>query len=111
MWIGSEPSKTLCVCAKLLQWHLMLCDPMDCSLLDSYVHGILQARIPEWVAMPSSREIFLTILERNQCLLHLLYCRWTPPWAHPGFCFTLYLVSVSSFHNKNVFVFVEQDGE
>ena len=55
MWIGSEPSKTLCVCAKLLQWHLMLCDPMDCSLLDSYVHGILQARIPEWVAMPSSR--------------------------------------------------------
>ena len=24
---------------------------MDCSLLDSSVHGILQARIPEWVAI------------------------------------------------------------
>ena len=32
-----------------------LCDPMDCSLPDSCVHGILQARILEWVAMPSSR--------------------------------------------------------
>ena len=32
-----------------------LCDPMDCSPPDSYVHGILQARILEWVAMPSSR--------------------------------------------------------
>ena len=32
-----------------------LCDPVDCSLPDSSVHGILQARILEWVAMPSSR--------------------------------------------------------
>ena len=30
-------------------------DPMNCSLPDSSVHGILQARILEWVAMPSSR--------------------------------------------------------
>ena len=27
------------------------CNPMDCSLLDSSVHGILQARILEWVAI------------------------------------------------------------
>ena len=32
-----------------------LCDPMDCSPPGSSVHGILQARIMEWVAMPSSR--------------------------------------------------------
>ena len=32
-----------------------LCDPMDCSPPDSSVHGILQARLLEWVAMPSSR--------------------------------------------------------
>ena len=32
-----------------------LCDPMDCSLPGSSVHGILQARILEWVATPSSR--------------------------------------------------------
>ena len=34
---------------------LTLCDPMDCSPPGSSVHGILQARILEWVAMPSCR--------------------------------------------------------
>ena len=33
-----------------------LCDSMDCSPPGFSVHGILQARILEWVAMPSSRE-------------------------------------------------------
>ena len=32
----------------------LFCDPMDCSLPGSSVYGILQARILEWVAMPSS---------------------------------------------------------
>ena len=32
-----------------------LCDPMDCSPPGSSVHGVLLARILEWVAMPSSR--------------------------------------------------------
>ena len=32
-----------------------LCDPMDYSLPGSSIHGIFQARILEWVAMPSSR--------------------------------------------------------
>ena len=32
-----------------------LCDPIDCSLPLSCVHGILQARILEWVAFPFSR--------------------------------------------------------
>ena len=32
-----------------------LCDAMDCSPVGSSVHGILQERILEWVAMPSSR--------------------------------------------------------
>ena len=44
-----------CMCAKALQSCLTLCDPMDCSLPGSSVHGILQARILEWVAMSSSR--------------------------------------------------------
>ena len=34
---------------------LTLCDPMDCSPPGSSVHGILQARRLEWVAMPFSR--------------------------------------------------------
>ena len=33
---------------------LTLCDPMDCSLPGSSVHGILQTRIVEWVAMAST---------------------------------------------------------
>ena len=32
-----------------------LCDPMDCSLPSSSVHGILQVRILEWVAITFSR--------------------------------------------------------
>ena len=42
-------------CASALSC-LILCDPMDCSPPGSSVPGILQARILEWVAMPSSRE-------------------------------------------------------
>ena len=34
---------------------LTLCDPMDCSPPDSSVHGILKARILEWVDFPFSR--------------------------------------------------------
>ena len=43
---------TLCCClaAKLCP---TLCDPMDCSPPGSSIHGILQARILEWVAFPS----------------------------------------------------------
>ena len=35
---------------------LTLCDPMVCSLPGSYVHGIFQARILEWVAISFSRK-------------------------------------------------------
>ena len=41
--------------ALLLQSCLTLCNPMGCSPPDFSVHEILQARILEWVAMPSSR--------------------------------------------------------
>ena len=43
------------VCAELLQSCPTLCDSTDCSLPGCSVHGILQARTLEWVAMPSSR--------------------------------------------------------
>ena len=36
---------------------MSLCDPVDCSLPGSSVHGILQARILEWVAMPPPGEL------------------------------------------------------
>ena len=40
---------------KFTQSCLTLCDPVDCSPPDSSVHGILQARILEWVAISFSR--------------------------------------------------------
>ena len=45
----------VCVCVKPLQSCLTLCDPMDCCLPGSSVHGILQARILEWDAIPFSK--------------------------------------------------------
>ena len=44
-----------CVRAQSLQLYLPLCNPMDYSPPGSSGHGILQARILEWVAMPSCR--------------------------------------------------------
>ena len=42
------------VCVKALQSCLTLCDPMDCCPPGSSVHGILQAKILEWVAISFS---------------------------------------------------------
>ena len=47
----------LCVCTQSLQSCLSLGDPMDYSLPGSSVHEILQARMREWVAMTSSRDL------------------------------------------------------
>ena len=43
------------MCVLLVQSCLTLCNPLDSSLPDSSVHGVLQARILEWVAMHSFR--------------------------------------------------------
>ena len=59
----------MCVRAKSLQSCLTLCNTTDCSPPGFSVHGILQARIPEWVAMPSSRG---SSQPRNQTNLPLL---------------------------------------
>ena len=70
------------VCAKSLQSCPALCDPMDCSPPGSSVHGVLQARILEWVVMPSSRG---SSQPRDRtCILHwqvislLLSCQGSP---------------------------------
>ena len=49
-----------------------LCDPTDCSLPGLSVHGILQARVLERVAMPSPQGIFATqrLKPRLLCLLY-----------------------------------------
>ena len=44
-------------CVKSLQLCSTLCHPMDCSPPCSSVQGILQTRILEWIALPSSRHL------------------------------------------------------
>ena len=55
-----------------------LCDPMDCSLPGSSVHGIFQAIVLEWIAISFSRN-FLEICDNFKTLagelLNLEYCR------------------------------------
>ena len=59
------------LCAKSLQSCLTLCDPMDCSLPGSSVHGILQARILEWIAVPCCRRSSDSGIKlESLCLLH-----------------------------------------
>ena len=41
----------VCVCVLVAPACLTLCDPMDCSLPGSSIHGIFQARVLEWVAI------------------------------------------------------------
>ena len=54
-WVTDLKYNRLCMRAKSLQSCLTLGDHMDCSTPGFSVHGILQARIMEWVAMSSSR--------------------------------------------------------
>ena len=51
----SENYQRMCVCVLVAQSCPALCNPMDCSLPGSSVHGIFQARILEWVAIPVCR--------------------------------------------------------
>ena len=61
----------LCVCIKSLQSCLTLCDLMDRSPADSSVHGILQARLLEWVAISFSRGSSWT---RDRTCVSQVYC-------------------------------------
>ena len=70
-----EVSSCLYMHAKLLQSCPTLCDPMDCSLPGSSVHGVLQARILEWVIIPFSRG---SSRPRDQTCVSCISCigRW-----------------------------------
>ena len=70
--------------AKLLQLCLTRCNPMDCSLPGSSVHGIFQTRILEWVVMPSSR---VSSLPRDRACVSEVYLHWqvdSLPLVPPG---------------------------
>ena len=62
----------------VIQLYLILCNSMDCSLPGSSVHGILQARILEWVAIPFARG---TSQAKNQTQVSCIAGRFCIIWA------------------------------
>ena len=80
--------KTVRVCMRVCSVISDPCNPMGCSPPGSPVPGTPQERILEWVAISSSRRIFLT----QGSNLSLLHCRWilylcdreSPPSFPPG---------------------------
>ena len=55
-----------------------LCDPMDCSLSGSSIHGIFQARVLEWIAISFSRG---SSWPRNQSRVSRVAGRHFTVWA------------------------------
>ena len=101
----SVPPYSVCVHAKSLQ----LC-PMDCSLPGSTVHGILQARILEWVATPSSMG---SSQPKDQTCVSSVYVHWQgdslplvppgkPSWTAKGGGGGSQLPQVQSVGGKNI---------
>ena len=80
--VKNLPRDYMC-CAPSLQSCLTLCNPMDSSPSGSPVHGILQARILEWVSISFFRGIFPT-QRLKLCLLFVLY------WQVGFFLFVLF---------------------
>ena len=73
--LGQKPallgSVYLCMHAHSLQSCLTLCDPMGCSPPDSSVHGILQARMLDWVALMPLPYINITQLRTSKTVGHV----------------------------------------
>ena len=88
--------------AQLLQSFLTLCDPIDQSPPGSSVHGTLQARILEWVAVSSSRG---SSQPRDRTHASYVYLHWQAgslPLVPPGkpYLYKLMLTHPPPPHNR-----------
>ena len=102
----------MCVCMlSCFSMCLTLRDPMDCSLPRSSVHGILQARIREWFAMPSSRRSSRprdqTCVSYISCIAGRLY-HWVTRKAHTPFTVTIKYCVYSLFYTVSCNLFVSR---
>ena len=81
----------LCCCCLVAQLCLTLCDPRDCSPPGSSVHGIVQARILEWVTISFSRD--LPTKRSNPRLQHWqadsFHCATWEAWALLSYLFSV----------------------
>ena len=71
-----------------------LCDPIDCSLPGSYIHGISQARILNGLLFPPPGDLSDPGIEpESLCLLHWQVDSFSATWeAHNKHYFKSYLV-------------------
>ena len=69
----------LCLKVLVAKLYLTVCDPMDCSPPGSSVHGILQAKILEWVAKPVSPALQANCLLSEPQLLKLCLVQYYIP--------------------------------
>ena len=67
----------------------LFCDPVNCSLPSSSVHGIFQTRILEWVAISFS--ICTSWAPANACLNDYTWLSIVP-MERKGFCFVLFFL-------------------
>ena len=85
----------VCLHAKFLQSRRALCYATNCSLPDSSVHGILQARVLERIAMPSSRESSRprdqTRVSYVSCVVTWVFFTASASWVSP------YVIDFCSF--------------
>ena len=70
-------------------------DPTDYSLPGSTVHGILQARVPEWVAMPSSRG---SAQPRDQTPVSSVSCIGKQVLYHQSHPIYLFILGCAAWH-------------
>ena len=76
---------------------LTLCDPMDCSLPVSFVRGILQARILEWVGLKKWKWKSLSCV---RLLPDILLCPWNSPGQNTGVGSCSLLQGLSQFMDQ-----------
>ena len=119
VFLGKMSIQVFCLFSNQVTWFLLLscmkwsevaqscptlCDPMDCSLPGSSVHGILQARILKWVAISfsrgSSRPRDLTQVSHIVGRFFTIKDTWE---AHRKNISPFYLVTQgNSWHRKNI---------
>ena len=75
--------KPAAAAAKSLQSCPTLCDPIDGSPLGSYVPGILQARVLEWVAISFSNAWKWKVKVKSLSRVRLFATLWTAAYQAP----------------------------
>ena len=70
--------------SEVAQSYSTLSNPMDCSLPGSSVHGIFQARVPEWVAIAFYGHQCILDSKLNLCSVFSINCICISPQRYPG---------------------------